>query len=333
MAAKKVCPFCRRMKDDTHENFARYNWERWAESTSSEVCIACLTERLDPEDFAQVDNLMRYLNLPYIIDLWLKLVEVNGKDTLPLYLRMIDDGSGYEHKIIDWKLYNEKWREAIEKGELEMEVPILLEQWMAAMRLKWQGEYALDEYKFLENLYENMQKSQHVVPGLSESLSLILCKKLLTIHQKIERGEPTKDEINEVKSIMNTGGFEAKGTRNVSAFESAGELFHWLARKGFKPNFYDGEIRDEADLIIRDTQAFTQRLVLNEPGIVDQVRSRQEAFIAAKGLEDDVFLSGKNFDAYEQENLEGGFNAELVQDEEEEEDFIIEEEDMYGSDE
>lgn len=308
--AKKPCALCKKIYDDVQPNFAPQR-SKWAGSTLTEVCLTCIEGKLDPENFTEVDSLFRFLNVPFLLDDWLRLVEINGKKALHFYFKMFDDGGAYKDNLVDWAYYNEKWLKAVREGSLEEEVPALQAEWLKDMTQKWQGDYSPSEFKYLEYLYENLLRSQNVMPGISQSLALLLCKKIVSADRNIREGLPTKDDIAEIKNLMAAGGFETKGTKNTGDFDTVGELFVWLEKKGWEPSFYDGVSRDEVDVVIKDTQAFLRRLVLNEPGLVDQVQQKKDSYIASKELESEIFMDDKQFDDYESAIVSGDFDGEM----------------------
>lgn len=301
--AKVPCPSCKQFYEEV-PHFAPSR-SKWAYHKRSEICIYCLEKQLNSQDFNDVDSLLRYLNLPFLLDDWMKLYEMNGPKTLRVYVQMFADAGEYEDNVIDWTYYNEQWLKAIAEGTMDQQITVFEDTWLADMRVKWQGDYVPEHYHYLENLYENLLKSQNILPGLSQSLAIMLCKLILQANENLKANKPIKEILAEIKNVMQIGGFETKGSKNTGDFDTAGELFVWLEKKGWQPKFYDGKNRDEVDIVMKDTQAFLRRLVLGEPSLADQVQQRKEAFIASKQLESEVFMDEKQFDDYETGMLTG----------------------------
>lgn len=301
--AKVPCPSCKQYYDEI-PHFAPSR-SKWAFHKRSEVCVYCLEKNLDSEDFNDVDSILRHLNLPFMLDDWMKLYEANGARTLRVYVQMFADTGEYADNVIDWTYYNDQWLRAMKEGTMDQQITVFQDTWLHDMKLKWQGDYLPEEFQYLENLYDNLLKSQNILPGISQSLAIMLCKLLLKAETDLREGKSIKETLTEIKNVMALAGFEAKGSKNTGDFETMGELVVWLEKKGWQPQFYDGQSRDEVDIVMKDTQAFLRRLVLGEPSLPDQVQQRKEAFIASKQLESEVFMDETHFDEYETAMLKG----------------------------
>lgn len=302
--AKIPCPSCKQFYEEgTH--FAPSK-NKWAFHKRSDICVYCLEKQLNSADFNDVDSLLRYLNLPFLLDEWMKLHETNGARTLRVYVQMFLEAGEYTDNVIDWTYYNEKWMRAIAEGTMGVEIPVFGDQWMNDMKVKWQGaDYTPEEFVYLEDLYNNLLKSQNILPGLSQSFALMLCQLILKANNNLRENKPIKEITAEIKNIMGLAGFETKGSKNTGDFDTMGELVYWLEKTGWQPRYAVAESKDEVDIVIKDTQAFLRRLVLGEPGLADQVQQRKEAYIASKQLESEVFMDEKQFDEYESNLLSG----------------------------
>ena len=85
---------------------------------------------------------------------------------------------------------------------------------------------------------------------------------------------------------MKAEGFEAKNAKNISDFDSVGELYQWLERRGWKPDWHV-EPQDSVDFTMKQIQTFLVRLVKNEGNLPDQVASREKQLELANRLEED----------------------------------------------
>lgn len=84
---------------------------------------------------------------------------------------------------------------------------------------------------------------------------------------------------------MKAEGFEAKSAKNISDFDSVGELYQWLERRGWKPDWHV-EPQDSVDFTIKQIQQYLVRLVQGESSLSDQVESRRKQLELANRLEE-----------------------------------------------
>lgn len=85
---------------------------------------------------------------------------------------------------------------------------------------------------------------------------------------------------------MKAEGFEAKSAKNLSDFDSVGELYAWLEKRGWKPDWHV-EPQDSADFTIKQIQQYMRRLIQGEGNLADQVESRRKQLELANQLEED----------------------------------------------
>lgn len=97
--------------------------------------------------------------------------------------------------------------------------------------------------------------------------------------------------------------------RNI-LFDSVGELYTWLEKRGWKPKWHT-EPQDSVDFTIKNIQKYLQRLVMNEGAIGDQVENRRKQLELADKLEEEYNYSSFDEDEAEIE-YEGA--AELEED-------------------
>ena len=73
--------------------------------------------------------------------------------------------------------------------------------------------------------------------------------------------------------------------RNI-LFDSVGELYTWLEKRGWKPKWHT-EPQDSVDFTIKNIQKYLQRLVAGEGALADQVENRRKQLELANRLEED----------------------------------------------
>jgi thiamine pyrophosphokinase len=56
-------------------------------------------------------------------------------------------------------------------------------------------------------------------------------------------------------NIVKTEGFEPKNAKNVGDFDSVGELYTWLEKRGWRPKWHT-EPQDSVDFTIKNIQKY-----------------------------------------------------------------------------
>lgn len=226
----------------------------------------------------------RWLDIPFFLDQWTRIDA--GKRTLRQYAKILRSDASYD--ALDWTSINEKWRIAQTEGKLEDEIPAITEHWRYQMRKKWPAEMERtdDDYQYLETLYDDLCATQNLATATQRDDAKRLCEIGLLINKKIRSGLDAKNEMAMYHNIVKTEGFEPKNAKNAGDFDSTGELFAWLEKRGWRPNFHS-EPQDSVDFTIKNMQKYLQRLVLNEGTLGDQVENRRSQLRVAAKLEED----------------------------------------------
>ena len=113
--------------------------------------------------------------------------------------------------------------------------------------------------------------------------------------QKIRAGLDAKNEMAIYHNIVKTEGFEPKNAKNVGDFDSVGELYTWLEKRGWKPKWHT-EPQDSVDFTIKNIQKYLQRLVMNEGAIGDQVENRKKQLELANKMEEEYIYDDSSED-------------------------------------
>ena len=260
-------------------------------------------------DLKKVDQMCRWLDIPFLVDQWTRIYK-NGKErTLRLYCKLLEENQSYA--ALDWETVNRKWVAALENGTLENKIPEINAAWRAQMRLKWPSDMDRDDddYQYLENFYNDLCTTQNLVSATQRDDAKRLCEVGLLATKKIRAGLDAKNEMAIYHNIVKTEGFEPKNAKNIGDFDSVGELYTWLEKRGWKPKWHT-EPQDSVDFTIKNIQKYLQRLVLNESSIGDQVEDRKKQLELAKRLEEESIYDLEQADAAEEVEYEGAEELE-----------------------
>lgn len=250
------------------------------------MCLTCLEKLVDPKDLNQVDKMCQWLDIPFLVNEWTRIWNAAKERTLHVYVKLLSDNPSYTS--LDWSTVNEKWQDAEACGTLIDNVPVVAEGWRREMMRKWPSDQERDDedYHYLENFYNDLCTTQNLVSATQRDDAKRLCEVGLLATKKIRAGLDAKNEMAIYHSIVKTEGFEPKNAKNIGDFDSVGELYTWLEKRGWKPKWHT-EPQDSVDFTIKNIQKYLQRLVAGEGALADQVENRRKQLELANRLEED----------------------------------------------
>lgn len=250
------------------------------------MCLTCLEKLVDPKDLNQVDKMCQWLDVPFFVNEWTRIWNAAKERTLHVYVKLLSDNPSYTS--LDWSTVNEKWQDAETCGTLVDNVPVVAEGWRREMMRKWPSDQERDDedYHYLENFYNDLCTTQNLVSATQRDDAKRLCEVGLLATKKIRAGLDAKNEMAIYHNIVKTEGFEPKNAKNIGDFDSVGELYTWLEKRGWKPKWHT-EPQDSVDFTIKNIQKYLQRLVAGEGALADQVENRRKQLELANRLEED----------------------------------------------
>ena len=265
------------------------------------ICNTCLNNFLKENDFnwRDVDKICQYADIPFIPKEWERLREMTDEDSLFSTYATIFQGEEYEG--LGWDSYYEQFKNLKEVGLIEDELPKLRDEKFKKLREKWGGNYADEDLVYLEGLYTGLLATQNVNGALQVDQAQKICKISFEIDSRIREGDDFDKLLTSYDKLVKTAEFTPKNVKNATDFDSVGELFRWLEKRGWKNKFYDNVTRDIVDETMKNVQNFTQRLYTNETGISEEIDRRVAALQSAKELED-YYDTNKQYDLDEYDN-------------------------------
>lgn len=237
------------------------------------VCNDCIKERLIEKNFDwdEVEHLCMTLDIPFIPKEFERLRDINGDDVFPFYAKVFQDA---QFEGLGWKDYFERFSALRSSGILEKELPELREARLKKMRQEWGANYLEDELEYLQALFEGMLATQNINGALQTDQAKKLCKISLVVDSRIRAGEDFDKMMTSYDRMVKTAEFTPKNVKNENDFDSFGEVFAWLERRGWLNEYYDGVSRDVVDEVISNLQTFNQRLYTNESNMGEMITDR-----------------------------------------------------------
>lgn len=259
------------------------------------ICRQCLAKQLDKanqegELWNVMDKICQWADVPFVPEEFDKIYEGHGRDAIGFYISMF---RGKPYDTLDWKMYNEVYQQLKEENRVEDALPEVRASLRRKMQQKWGRNYDDEQLEYLENLHQGLLNSQNIVGALNEDQALKLCKISLIIEEKIRAGEEFDKDLKAYDSLSKLANLTPKIVKDANEFNSTGEIFAYLEKKGWINKYYDGAVRDEADYTAKDIKLWLQYLYVNETGVAEEIEQRIE------NLKISAQLQGKNFDENE----------------------------------
>lgn len=279
------------------------------------ICNSCIEEYLVENDFdwEAVDKVCQYADIPFVPSEFERLHEMNGDKVFPVYAKVFLSS---DYNGLDWGIYFRRFKELKEAGLIDDELPIIKEKKLSQLKEKWGANYDEEELHYLEGLYDGMLQTQNVNGALQDDQAKKLCKISLEIDSRIREGSDFDKILSSYDKLVKVAEFTPKNVKNATDFDSVGEVFRWLEKRGWVNKFYDGVTQDVVDETMKNIMNFNQRLYVNESGITEEIERRLSALKNAQELEN-YYNTDKEYDLDEYDNA--GYD-ELMKDE----DFQVE---------
>lgn len=279
------------------------------------ICNSCIEEYLVENNFdwEAVDKVCQYADIPFVPSEFERLHEMNGDKVFPVYAKVFLSS---DYNGLDWGVYFRRFKELKEAGLIDDELPVIKEKKLSQLKEKWGANYDEEELHYLEGLYDGMLQTQNVNGALQDDQAKKLCKISLEIDSRIREGSDFDKILSSYDKLVKVAEFTPKNVKNATDFDSVGEVFRWLEKRGWVNKFYDGVTQDVVDETMKNIVNFNQRLYVNESGITEEIERRLSALKNAQELEN-YYNTDKEYDLDEYDNA--GYD-ELMKDE----DFQVE---------
>lgn len=275
------------------------------------ICNSCIEKRIrnvyDKEEYWNfLDQFCQLLNIKFDPSLWEKLHKTHGFKTFEVYANMMRSTTG---EAVDWRESHKKYLASVKEQMLDEEIPELKQKKIKDLQEKWGSNYCEEDLTYLENLLTGIIKTQDVNGAKSYDEAKKLCKTSLLIEQRIRAGDDFDKLLGSYEKLTKVADFTPKNSRNAGDFESVGELFGWLEKRGWQNKYFDGVTQDIVDATIKNIQSYVRNLYVNENSISEEIERRLEALKHVSDLENkyydevEVDYDKMELDAYEE--LEG----------------------------
>ena len=281
------------------------------------ICNDCLKKFSNQvkDDWAKINKMCQWLDIPFIPAQYEKVYKSNPNDAFLTYARIF---RSKQYENLDWTTYYQKFKELEEQDELRAQLPLFEESRIKELQMVWGENYSPEQLSYLQNLLDGIMKTQNVNGELQYDQAKKLCKISLNIEERISADAEFDKLLASYEKLVKAAEFTPKNVKSASDFESVGELFSWLEKRGFKPSYCTDISKDVVDQTIIDIQNFCQKLYINEPSMGEEITKRIESLQRAQEVEDNYGIrrTTKILDDYDaelsnREEIEEEFSPEL----------------------
>lgn len=253
-----------------------------------DICNNCLDKYLgDCTDIDKADKFCQYVDIPFNINDWMTMVHNNGAGMFKMYA-MQNWSKKYE--TIDWKPVHDEWMEIIKEGKEKEKISALSEEDLKKLREFWGSEYTEEQLKRFQALYEDIEKTQSITTAIQRDNARKMCMLSYQVEKSIwddnAKGTDIRALISSYNDLAKAADFSPKTARNAGDFESIGELCAYLEKKGYKNDFYNWQPKDEVDLVMKNLQNYTRRIVVGETNIAEELNEKLDQIQQMNKLEE-----------------------------------------------
>ncbi|HZJ69114.1 MAG TPA: hypothetical protein VFD28_03790 [Candidatus Eisenbacteria bacterium] len=309
----KTCTSCKKSLDSSHYTPST---GFFFEDGFLPVCNECVEDYLIKNRYvwSAMDKICQQIDIPFVPKEFERIKEETAnRNVFKIYAATYNTA---EYVSFSWGEYNEEYIRLKAEGTIRGELPLFDKAYIAELRSRWGSNYDDEDLTYLENLYTGLLMTQNISGALQQDQALKVCKLSLEVDSRIREGDDFDKLLSSYDKLVKTAEFTPKNVKNANDFESIGEFFRWLERRGWKNQFYDGVTHDIVDATIDNIQNYAQRLYVNETGIGEEMDRRLEALKFAKEKEDFYGLKHDvNLDNFDNAGYESFFEKETFQEE------------------
>lgn len=176
---------------------------------------------------------------------------------------------------------------------------MLTEEEKRALRIKW-GDYRVDEWLKLEQLYNDMCNSYDIQGAGMKDTLIMICKASVRANALIDGGDV--EGFQKMSKVYNDLMKSAKLTAaqiksdDEGEIDSIGEIVALCESEGFIPRYYVATPQDHVDRTLQDMQGYTRSLVMEELGLSSLIESAVKEIEADKAREAKIETDGGDMD-------------------------------------
>lgn len=247
-------------------------------------CISCVNEALDVSKVEHFAFFCRTYNLPFDLNLYMKLYKQHKNKTFIVYIEsLLDDGTlSFTDKVTDvWPEVEKEWSKVQTYTEILLKLPEIKDSFQERARIKWGHDYTFQELVQLENLLTNTIKVYNISDPMRLDAIRKACKLSVKIDALIESGEAKvlKDYTTAYNQFLKSAQIDELGSvANENSIKTVADLYKYMEKNGFEFKFYDKEERDIVDKTLNDIKHSIREQIVNATGLDLKIQEITKSF-------------------------------------------------------
>lgn len=309
MSDNMTCSKCGVMKGK--DSYYKSKSEFFLPAGRAPICKNCVKIYLgNCENLEKANKLCQYLDLAFDPNKWLELLDRKQGETFEFYYEFYQSA---QNRDVDWSIVNAVWKKRAEDLKVLENIELNRVNRYAELRMIW-GEYSDDELERLERYYKEIEQTQNVNTAIQKDNARKISKLSLKLDEMIKQndtGTNIKNIVGAIDNLAKSADFTTKSAKNIGDFDSVGELFAWLEKRGWLNSFYDWKSKDEVDKVMKNIQGYCRRIIVGETNLSGDLEKKLDAFNAAQESEED--MSDMEVNGYTEVDIDAELQSEFDQ--------------------
>ncbi len=261
----KDCKACGKKQNDTQ--FPKGRNPFFVDGRIS-ICRACLEDMVDYDNPLEVQYALSLLFLPYIEDVWQKILSKGASNPFGVYLSKLNlvQYKDYEPAIIHrLKTQMEKFDEDPYQSRLD----IMTEDEAQFLRIQWGEVWDLKDSLKMQDYYERMKREFNINNASHDDTLRKIIKTSLTADKALEKGsigdfQKLTKTFNDMMKQAEFSAASKKDKRDDGTLNAVGVLYALAEKQKFIPRYHNEEDPDVVDKTEKNIMSYTKRLITNE---------------------------------------------------------------------
>lgn len=260
----RACQRCNKRQEETE--FYRGKNPLFQDNRIS-ICRKCIEEIVDIHNPVEVQYLLSLMYLPYIEDVWEKMLE-SEKNPLSMYTsRMFFAGyQDYEPAIVH-RMAQQLLK--FDEDPYEARAELLTVKDMSNLQLKWGDGWSAKECLMMEDYYDKMKEDFNVVTAPHEDYLKKIVKTSLLMDRTMIKGnyadyQKVAKIFNDLMKAAEFAQSTKKDKREDESLNAVGLLYSIAERDGFIPLYHNEEDFDIVDRTEKNLKEWMNQLIAGE---------------------------------------------------------------------